>query len=162
MMQDPSLKPASLTAPPFIVRRTARQPGSLGVRITLHLHEAADPDKRTVQLSYNADLRAGVAARASLRQQRYEFLTQRVKYCGAGGGDASRRADAGRVAAAAAAVDEELAGGEAEGVKEEPGSIVAGTASAAAAAVQQAAAEPAVELDGSPKWLQQPKKPRLL
>ena len=39
ILQDANLKPASLAAPPFVVRRTARREGPLTVRITLHLHE---------------------------------------------------------------------------------------------------------------------------
>ncbi|PSC69749.1 NAD-dependent deacetylase SRT1 [Micractinium conductrix] len=96
--EDATVKPASLTAPPFSIRRTARRAGPLRVRITLHLHEAADEDRCTVQLSYTADLQVGLPARASLCTERHEFVTQRVEY---GAFDAS--AQDGSAAAAPAA-----------------------------------------------------------
>lgn len=44
------------------------------------MHETADPDRRTVTLAYAAELQAGLPARASLRQQRHEFVTQVLEY----------------------------------------------------------------------------------
>lgn len=145
--EDPTLKPASLAAPPFTVRRTAQRPGPVGVRITLHLHPAADPDKRTVHLSYTAALQAGVAARASMQQEQHEFLTQRVEY----DMGVTQQTVAG-AAAAVAAAKEDVEGVE-EGVEEAVGGAKqeAQAAVAAAAVVQQAAAEPAVLLGGSPR-----------
>ena len=81
--QDPHLRPASLSSPPFVVRRTALQPGPVRVRLTLHLHEAADVDKRRVELHHTVDLqqREAAASRSSgPQQQRYEFVTQYVRY----------------------------------------------------------------------------------
>jgi multidrug resistance efflux pump len=42
--------------------------------ITLHLHTAADEDKRAVQLSYLAQLQAGLEVRR--REERHDFVTQ--------------------------------------------------------------------------------------
>ncbi len=148
-LQDPSLKPASLAAPPFCVRRTAWRPGPLEVRVTLHLHETADVQRRTQRLSYTAELQAGLGARDSLRQQRYEFLTQRVEY--SSGGVRGAPTAEGRQAAASGAA-----------FKAEEAAAVAEAAAADVAAVPQAAAKPALALScppGSPK--QQPKKQRV-
>lgn len=82
--QHPAIKPASLAALPFVVRRTAPHGGPLRVRVTLHLHETADPDKRTVAIDYTAELQPGLPAGASLRQQRHEFVTQVHEYDAAG------------------------------------------------------------------------------
>ncbi|KAL4445407.1 hypothetical protein ABPG77_011232 [Micractinium sp. CCAP 211/92] len=147
--EDPSLKPASLAAPPFCVRRTAWRPGPLEVRVTLHLHETADVQRRTRRLSYTAELQAGLGARDSLRQQRYEFLTQRVEY--SSGGVRGAPTAEGRQAAASGAA-----------FKAEEAAAVAEAAAADVAAVPQAAAKPALALScppGGPK--QQPKKQRV-
>lgn len=72
-LQDPAIKGAVMEAPPFIVRRTARQ-GDGAVRVVVGLHEAADPDKRRVELRYDLDLAAPAA------QQQATFVTQSVIY----------------------------------------------------------------------------------
>ena len=97
-LQDPDLRPASLKAPPFSVRRTARREGPLRARITLHLHDAADEDKRTVDLTYTADLLAGLPARASRREERHEFVSQVARYDD--GGEQEAEAAAGAAAKA--------------------------------------------------------------
>ena len=87
-LQDPGLKPASLTAPPFTLRRTARRAGPLRVSLTLHLHEAADEGRRTVAISYTADLQhqqhqqqqPGLGPRDTWCQQRHEFVSQVVEF----------------------------------------------------------------------------------
>lgn len=87
-----------------------------------HPHpQAADPDKRTVALAYTAELEAGLAAKASLRQLRHEFVTQEQAY-DVGGGAGAPAAAADTVAAAAS-----------------------GTAASAAAAPDQAQAEEAAQ-----------------
>lgn len=96
--EDPDLRPASLKAPPFSVRRTARREGPLRARITLHLHDAADEDKRTVDLTYTADLLAGLPARASRREERHEFVSQVARYDD--GGEQEAEAAAGAAAKA--------------------------------------------------------------
>ncbi|KAL4427985.1 hypothetical protein ABPG75_002074 [Micractinium tetrahymenae] len=147
--EDPLLKPASLSAPPFTVQRTARRPGAVGVKVTLHLHETADQERRTQQLSYTAELQAGLGTRDSLQQQRFEFVTQRVEYGGR----------TGRQQGAAAAADSQAAGVGAPVKEEGEAAPVVEAAAAAVAAVPQAAAEPAVAL-GCPK--QQRKKQRMV
>lgn len=150
-MQDPSLKPASLPAPPFTLRRTARRAGHVRVTLTLHLHEAADPERRTQRLSYTVELQVGLGARESVQQQRFEFLTQEVEYGGRAGAHGAPAATDSQ-AAAIARVEEE----------EEEAAVVAEAAAAAVGAVPQASAKPALALGcppGSPQ--QQSKKQRV-
>lgn len=92
-----------MSAPPFTVRRTAPA-GPLRCRITLQLHEAADEDKRRVVLSYEGELRAGVAPGDSLRQQLHEFVTQVHEYAAAAAApDGNAAQQQGQQAAAPAA-----------------------------------------------------------
>jgi mono-ADP-ribosyltransferase sirtuin 6 len=86
-IQEATLKPASLQAPPFKVRRTAPRPSLIHARITLHLHEAADEGRRTVQLGYTAHLRVGQPVRECRGEERHEFVTQVVHYDGLEGDD---------------------------------------------------------------------------
>lgn len=147
--QDPSLKPASLSAPPFSLRRTAQRSGPVRVTVTLHLHDAADPEHRTQRLSYTAELQAGLGSRESLRQQRYEFPTQRVEYGVRPSGTQDTTSAAGSLAARTLTAQDR---GEEASVAE----------AAAAAVVPQAVAKPALTPGcplGSPQ--QQPKKQRV-
>ena len=89
-----------------------------------HVHllpQAADPDKRTVALAYTAHLQAGLGAKASLCQQRHEFVTQELTYELGNGSEpaaapqqqpaASPAEDGAAVAAAAAAATAAAAAG---------------------------------------------------
>jgi hypothetical protein len=112
-LQDPRLKPATLTAPPFALRRMAPRSGPLHVSLTLHLHEAADEDRRTVAIRYTANLQQqpepGMGPRDSWHQQhqhqqRHEFVTQVVEYY-VGQQQAAVAEDCTEAAVAAAAVE---------------------------------------------------------
>lgn len=52
MQADDSLRPSTLRAHPFQVKRTAAAPGAIPVSITLHLVEAIAPDRRTMTLQH--------------------------------------------------------------------------------------------------------------
>lgn len=147
--EDPSLKPASLSAPPFSLRRTAQRSGPVRVTVTLHLHDAADPEHRTQRLSYTAELQAGLGSRESLRQQRYEFPTQRVEYGVRPSGTQDTTSAAGSPAAGTLTAQDR-------------GEVASVAEAAAAAVVPQAVAKPALTPGcplGSPQ--QQPKKQRV-
>lgn len=80
---DPQLQPATVCQPPFRVRCMVSRPGQCQVRIRLHLHEAADTDKRTVDVNYTMDLQQQPAvASVGSRREQVTFLTQELDYGG--------------------------------------------------------------------------------
>lgn len=76
------------------------------------LPQAADPDKRTVALAYTAHLEAGLGAKASLRQQRHEFVTQEQAYDVGSGSEQAEAPSQQPAAAAAAQAGDGAAGGD--------------------------------------------------
>eukprot|EP00887_Chlorella_sp_A99_P002716 scaffold6.g2716.t1 len=85
------LAPASTCDPPFEVRRTTRRPGPCQVCITLHLHETADPDRRTVRINYRMDLQPPARGRGG-GERLVAFETQVVQYGAGGAGGAAAAA----------------------------------------------------------------------
>lgn len=111
--QEAHIKPASLQAPPFKVRRTAPRPGLIRARITLHLHEAADEGRRMVELGYTVHLRAGQPVAECRGEERHEFITQVVHYDGSDGRNSGHPAAAHGAQTAAGGSAQAAGGGHA-------------------------------------------------